>query len=224
MNILQIPLTNIYYFDIMLAKEYEAFIKFYNYVKIRRGKYARTIQVPRGFLFGGFMQEVWKDIKGYEGLYQVSNFGNVQRQYKTKPNRKLKFSKDKNGYLRVGLCRDNFRKSFFVHRLVAIAFIENSYNYPVVNHKDENTENNNVENLEWCSVQYNTRYNNAHLKRAKKLWKPILQISLDGQIIKEWKSRSEIVKTLGYSGGNISACCLKFPHKISAYGFMWKYK
>ena len=169
------------------------------------------------------MQEVWKDIIEYEGLYQVSNFGNVRRIYKTKPCRILIPVNDKDCYQRVSLSKNCNKKNYFIHRLVAKAFVKNPYDYPVVNHKDENKQNNNANNLEWCSVKYNTRYNNSHLKRVKKIRKPILQLNLDGTVIKEWKSRTEIVQTLGYSGSSISACCLNYPHYKSAYGFKWKY-
>ena len=103
------------------------------------------------------MQEVWKDIEGYEGLYQVSNLGRVKslkgshEKYKEKI---LKPRKNSNGYLRVGLCR----KDFYIHRLVAQAFIPNPNNYLEVNHKDETRDNNRVDNLEWCNKTYNMNY------------------------------------------------------------------
>lgn len=105
--------------------------------------------------------EIWRDIKGYENLYQVSNLGNV-RSLKT--NKNLYYSKSRR-YLRVGLFKDKKRSCFSIHRLVAEAFIPNPNNYPCVNHKDCNGNNNKVDNLEWCTYKQNNNYKNHHLKR-----------------------------------------------------------
>ena len=99
------------------------------------------------------MSEEWRDIKGYEEKYQVSNLGRVKSlkdRYGNYREKILKYSKNNRGYLTVSLCKNSKVKLFTVHRLVAQAFIENSNNYPEVNHKDENKENNRVDNLEWC--------------------------------------------------------------------------
>lgn len=101
--------------------------------------------------------EIWKDIYGYEGIYQVSNFGQVRRLCKN-DNRIIKQEINR-GYKRVCLSYKNVKKHFLVHRLVAFAFIPNPNNYPIINHKDENKLNNNVDNLEWCTHQYNLNYN-----------------------------------------------------------------
>ena len=115
------------------------------------------------------MKEIWKDILGYEGYYQVSNFGNVKsmdRIVERKNNgtgnlplksRILSLNTYPRGYKRVTLRKNNISKSFFVHRLVAEAFIPNPNNYPYVNHKDENPSNNHFDNLEWCINEYNIR-------------------------------------------------------------------
>ena len=107
------------------------------------------------------MKEIWKDIKDYEGLYQVSNLGNVKS---LKTNKNLYYSKSKN-YLRVSLNKNGIRKGYSIHRLVAQAFIPNPNNYPCVNHKDCNGNNNKVNNLEWCTYKQNNSYKNHHLKR-----------------------------------------------------------
>lgn len=104
--------------------------------------------------------EIWKDIKGYEGLYQVSNYGNVKslNYLRTGKERILKQGTRKGGYKRVALCNNGEMKFYLVHRLVAEVFLENPRNLPQVNHKDENSSNNHVSNLEWCTPKENSNY------------------------------------------------------------------
>lgn len=110
------------------------------------------------------MEEIWKDIVGYEGFYKVSNFGRIMslsrkdRRGKTWKEKIIKQSCDKDGYLIVNLNRDGKMKTFRPHRIVAKAFIPNPKNLPEVNHKDENKQNNFFENLEWCTTRYNLTY------------------------------------------------------------------
>ena len=99
-------------------------------------------------------QEIWHNVIGYEEYYLVSNKGRIKRKDTC---RVLKFA-DNHGYYRVALCKGNVVKRYFVHRIVAEAFIENPFNLPQINHKDENKKNNCVENLEWCTAAYNTHY------------------------------------------------------------------
>ena len=99
--------------------------------------------------------EEWKNVIGYEGLYEVSNKGNVRN---VRRNTLLKLSKNKYGYIQVYLYKNGIKTGLTVHRLVAEAFIENPDNLPEVNHKDEDKTNNRVENLEWCSHKYNVNY------------------------------------------------------------------
>ena len=106
--------------------------------------------------------EIWKDIEGYEGLYQVSNTGKVKvvstgiiKKYSVLPK----------GYFRVGLTKNKKIKYFYPHRLVAEAFLENKENKPCINHRDCNPQNNEVSNLEWCSYKENNDYKNGLLKR-----------------------------------------------------------
>ncbi|WP_343342471.1 NUMOD4 domain-containing protein [Terrisporobacter petrolearius] len=110
---------------------------------------------------------VWKDIKGYEGLYQVSNFGQV---YSLKRKKYIKAYVDKDGYLRVGLSKNGKQKGYIVHRLVATAYIPNPNNYPMINHRDETRQNNKVSNLEWCTCTYNNNFGtrNERLSKTKK--------------------------------------------------------
>ena len=104
--------------------------------------------------------EEWRDIEGYEGLYQISNLGRVKslRNNKMRKEKILKVKKNTTGYLYLSLYKNNVGKNYLLHRLVAKAFLENPNNYPCINHKDENKENNNVNNLEWCTYLYNSTY------------------------------------------------------------------
>lgn len=116
------------------------------------------------------MKEMWKDIPGYEGLYQVSNLGNI-RSLKYAGGNKVKLLKQAttNGYKQVQLSKNGKGKNHLVHRLVAIAFIPNPNNLPVVNHKDENPSNNNVDNLEWCTQEYNINYGTRNERASESM-------------------------------------------------------
>lgn len=114
-------------------------------------------------------KEIWKDIQGYEGIYQVSSHGRVRsldRIVERKGSsgnffvkgRVLTQSDDTHGYMKVNLTKHDQKRTFKVHRLVAIHFLDNPNNLPCVNHKDENKLNNNVDNLEWCTKEYNNSY------------------------------------------------------------------
>ena len=131
------------------------------------------------------MQEIWKDIEGYEGFYQVSNKGRVKslkrkicsnsnHKYNTLSEKLLKLSGG-GKYIQVILCKDGKTSAKLVHRLVAQAFIPNPNNYPVINHKDENKKNNDVRNLEWCTYKYNNEYNGRIDKCRDKISKTLLE-------------------------------------------------
>ena len=170
------------------------------------------------------MEEIWKDIEGSEELYQVSNMGRVKSLRK---NIILKNQRAR-GYERVILCIKNSPKNYSVHRLVATAFVPNPDNLPQVNHKDENKLNNCVDNLEWCTPKYNINYGTISIRKSQKQLndknksKPVLQYSLDGTFIKEWKSTKDVQRNLGFDNSHISACCKNI--RKSAYGYLWKYK
>ena len=177
-----------------------------------------------------YINEIWKPIKGYEGLYEVSNFGRIRsldrwcshrRGKQLKKGKILKLLKDTSGYLFVRLCKNNKVKTYLVHRLVAEAFIDNPNNLPQINHKDECKTNNIVSNLEWCDRKYNINYGTRTEKCSKKLSKPVLQYDLEGNFIKEWESTHECERN-GYNHGNVAACC---RGKLKTYrGFLWEYK
>ena len=113
-------------------------------------------------------EEIWRPIEGYEGLYEVSSYGRVKSLEKSyirkngiidhKSERILIPIKDKDGYLQVKLYKDKKQYTRKLHRLVAEAFLDNPYNKPEVNHKDEDKTNNRVDNLEWCDGKYNINY------------------------------------------------------------------
>ena len=164
------------------------------------------------------MEEIYRDVVGYEGFYKVSNLGNI---YSVKRNKVLKPTLIDNGYLQVDLYKDTKHKKFGVHRLVAIAFIPNPDNLPQVNHKDEDKTNNCVYNLEWNTAQENINYGTHNFRSGIKRRKPINQYDLQGNFIKTWNSGTEIEKTLGFTHTNITKCC---RDKIkTAYGYKWQY-
>ena len=102
-------------------------------------------------------KEIWKDIKGFEGHYQVSNFGRV-KSIKFRKERILKPANNGCGYLYVNLSKNGKYNIYLIHRLVALIFISNPNNLPEINHRDEDKTNNKVENLEWCDRKYNMNY------------------------------------------------------------------
>ena len=103
--------------------------------------------------------EIYKDVVGYDGLYQVSNLGNVKRLYKKNFNfHILKPFDNGTGYLQLGLYKNKKRKFYLLHRLIAEAFINNPYNYPIINHINGVKSDNRIENLEWCTAKHNTNH------------------------------------------------------------------
>lgn len=143
----------------------------------------------------GTCREIWENIKGLEGKYQVSNMGRVKS---LRNNKILKNSISNNMYARVNLCG----KTRTVHRLVAEAFIPNPNNYPFVNHKDENKANANVNNLEWCTAKYNLEYNGGKERRAIPRRIKVYSIDANG-VIEHFESITEAARVVGKSKGNI---------------------
>lgn len=170
------------------------------------------------------MKEIWKDIKCYEGLYQVSNLGRIKSLHNYKRNgTDILIPGIKKGYYQIGLRKNKKRTWYAIHRLVAQAFIPNYDNLPQINHKDENKLNNKVDNLEWCSVRYNNCYGTRIERVKEKVSKKVLQYDLKGNFVKEYKSLSEATKQNGIKSiANISMCC-NGKYK-QTHGYVWKYK
>jgi len=169
-----------------------------------------------------YTDEIWKDVVGWEGLYQVSSFGRVKSFRKKEPHL-LSTCVGKHGYCVVLLYDSNGqRKNERVHRLVAQAFIPNPNNYPYINHKDENKTNNHVENLEWCTAEYNSNYGTCKERIANSNSKPILKYDLDGSFICEYKSLAEAERIEGIDHATISLSC---SGRVSYQcGYIWIYK
>lgn len=172
------------------------------------------------------MKEVWKDVKGYEGLYQVSNYGKIKTYYSKIPRLKKTFF-DKDGYKKVSLQKNKKPKKFFVHRLVAIAFISNPKNKLEVNHIDGNKQNNYVFNLEWCTRSENELHAYKHglintdaVKKANS--KPVIQIDKkNNEIIKTHSSIRGAEKDTGICTTSIINCCKEKTK--TAGGYIWRY-
>lgn len=168
------------------------------------------------------MTEIWRAVKGYEGLYEVSNLGNVRSlNYRRMGVKRVLSPKPYgDGYLGVNLY-DLQRKqhTHYIHRLVAIAFLPNPYDLPQVNHRDENKHNNRIENLEWCTQKYNNDYGTAPQRRGNSLSKPIVQM-LNGDVVRVWSSGRE-AQSDGFNPSKIAQCCQgkQKHHK----GYVWLY-
>ena len=190
------------------------------------------------------MLEIWRtaiyDGETYEGLYKVSNLGRIMNlNYRNTGRAELMNpSEDTNGYLVVELSKNRKPKTCKVHRLVAFTFLENPENKSQINHKDEDKTNNFVflnkdgsvdkekSNLEWSTPKENSNHGTRNERSAKartngKLSKPVLKLSLTGELIREWESIQECGRN-GFNRGAVSACCRgeRKTHK----GFKWCYK
>ena len=196
------------------------------------------------------MEEIWKDIYfeennkiiDYRGLYQISNLGRIKslkRKYTTE-NRILKYHKNNSGYCYVDLCKNSETKRFLIHRLVAIHFIANPNNLSQVNHKNENKEDNCVENLEWCTHEYNQKYgtkskrqsekikgrkasDDTKLKMSKSRSKKVIQYDLNGNIIKIWSSTKDICQNLNFKYNSFKYYLESKSKKEYYENFIWKY-
>ena len=170
-------------------------------------------------------EEIWKDIEGYDGRYQVSNLGNIRSNAKGYGWSAMSQTTDKLGYKRISLSKNQQTKTFAVHRLVAMAFCKGYKPGLYVNHKDENPSNNKASNLEWCSPQYNSNYGTRNARMGAsvsvKLKKPVQMLDADGNLIRTFDGVEVAAEEMGVSFQNISACC-KGKRKSCA-GYRWRF-
>ena len=199
------------------------------------------------------MTECWRDIKGWEGVYCVSNLGRIMscdkkvkargKGYRVIKGTVLRPTRTRTGYLYVNLCDKNQSSRVYVHRIVATVFIPNPNNFSEINHKDENKQNNSVfintdgsvdlekSNLEWCTHVYNMNYGTAKYRRGLKMRnntinsKPVIQLSMEGDFINEYPSASEATRQIGNTNSNSSSILgVCRGENYSAFGYLWKFK
>ena len=197
-----------------------------------------------------YMEEKWKDIRGYEGYYQISNLGRVKSldravvysdgRVRKFPGKIMALTDISNaGYIVVSLQKNNIREKFTIHKLVASHFCPNPDNKPIVNHLDENKLNNRSDNLCWATYTENLMWNDSRAKRPynpttknkealKRLWnknkKPVVQYDLNHNLIAIYPSAHEATESLGllpYTKRNIQQVCE--GRQRTAYGYIWEY-
>lgn len=170
--------------------------------------------------------EIWKDIAGYEGLYQVSSLGKVKslNYRRTEKEKILKPVKNRKGYLIVNLHKNHKQKIFAVHRLVATAFIDNPENKSQIDHINTIRTDNRVDNLRWTTPKEN---NNNILTISKRyganscVARKVLQFTKEGIFVREWNCIADAWRELGIAQQSISQCCL--CKQKTAYNYVWKY-
>ena len=181
------------------------------------------------------LNEIWKDVKNYEGLYQVSNLGRVRSldvrtyqknkfgkfKYVLHKGKILKIQKQRNGYFTIDLHMNGKFERKIIHRLVAETFISNPNNYQYINHKDSNTSNNRVDNLEWCTQKYNIKYAYDFGNKIPPNMRSVNQIDENGKITATFISIQEAERKTSIKSANISKCCRKLRNK--AGGYQWAY-
>lgn len=182
------------------------------------------------------MEETWKDVVGFEGLYKVSNLGRIKsisrkifngKGFYISKEKLLLQRYNKKGYKVVDLCKNSKHYYSLVHRIVAIAFLENINNLPQINHKDGNKQNNNLLNLEWCNNSQNQlhayklglsfRSDNAGRKK-----KAVQLFNTNNELVKEFNSLAETTRWLKCASANVKMCCDGKRKKVK--GFIAKYK
>lgn len=177
--------------------------------------------------------EIWKDIDGYNGEYQISNLGRV-KSFKSENSRILKQKTNNKGYKWVALSLNGIQENVLIHRLVAKHFLDNHNGYKVVNHIDENPSNNRVSNLEWCTQSENTKKStkfHKHYEMNKILCKTKnskhkdtdskVKQMLDGDVVKIFNNSLEVKRFLGFDQSFILSCCRN--KRKSAYGYQWQF-
>lgn len=182
------------------------------------------------------MSEIWKDIPGFEGIYQVSDMGRVKslerrvyfgNAFRDAPEIILKQLDVPNGYKQIALSKNGKKKRLYVHRVVATAFVPNINGYPQVNHKNESKTDNRAVNLEWCTPNYNVNYGTCIKRRAEKtkikLRIPIVQMDLDGEMLATYVSISDMSRITGFDKSLVWRCCKNKAGSETAYGYKWKF-
>jgi hypothetical protein len=177
-------------------------------------------------------KEIWKSIEGFEGYYEVSNFGRVKSlsriikcrngSFRNVKERMLKLSPHKNnGYINVWLSIDSHKKMFIVHRLVAKYFVNNPHNNNIVNHINEVRDENEFHNLEWVTHAENLAYRGAFQRGRLKVRKQIFQYSLDGILLKIY-DYAQNTHVDGFRPNGVTQACLGYVNTY--YGFIWSYQ
>lgn len=169
------------------------------------------------------MDEIWKPIAGYEGIYEISNLGRVKslNYHRSGKECVLKPNKHNCGYIRATLSNGGHMLSYYVHRLVAEAFIPNPDHLPQVNHIDEDKTNNRVDNLEWCTAKYNNNYGTGKDRQVTARSKAVKQLTLNGEFITKWKSANEAGRKNGISNSHICDCCNGKQRQTGGYKWEW---
>lgn len=171
-----------------------------------------------------YLFEEWRDIKGYEGIYKISNLGRVKsfkRPYRVKE-KILKPLINRNGYYQVCLCKNSKAGLYYVHRLVWIAFNGQIIENMQVNHINEVKTDNRLSNLNLMTQKENLNWGTRNERSAKNRSKSVLQFDLNDNLIKEFPSLMQVYRELGFSYQNIVDCCN--GKRKQAYGYKWKYK
>lgn len=180
--------------------------------------------------------EIWKDVAGYEGLYQVSNLGRVKSlKYRKKNEERIlaRYQRKEKDYIRVQLWHGGKLKFAQVHRIEYEAFYGPIPEGMEVNHINEDKTDNRLENLNLMTRKENANWGTAIERNSAKRMntkafrcsaRPVLQFDLDGTFIQEWPSQKEIERQLGFAQRNISAACRQLPHHNTAYNYVWRYK
>lgn len=179
-------------------------------------------------------KELWVMIRGFEGRYMISNKGRVKSLGRTMiardgftrnyPDKILKLSPHKTlGYCRARLYHENSNtyENWSAHRLVALHFIDNPENHPVVNHIDTNRSNYHVDNLEWTTIAKNLTHKGCHLKAGEKRKKKVFQYTNDGEFVQAWNSVQD-AHGAGFNKNLVRKVCLRIRKRYK--GFLWSYK
>lgn len=171
-------------------------------------------------------KEIWKDIEGFEGKYQISSMGRVKSlNFKlTGKEQIMSLKVNKYGYKQILLYKDKKYKTFLIHRLVAQAFIPNPENKPEIDHINTNKTDNRVENLRWATSKEN-KNNPITIEKYKNCSSiPVLQFTLDGELVRKWDSATQAERELGFIQSNISMCCSGKRKKTGNYKWHYHYK